>query len=130
MVLKRFRFVTLRCSVPRDVNRYAAVKGELRYDLRKRPTNTGQPFSRPVLESGTAFKTVYLSKAPKAMTHERMAEVLNAHERQMRIELQLSGRLVRKVTRIASGSEGDCKLLMSWEILGSKKTKAWRKQQC
>lgn len=108
---------------------WPVVKGTLRSDLRQRPTNKGQPFSRPVLESGTAIKTVYLSKASTKLSQEALEKALDGHERTMRSELQDSGRIVRKVTRTLAGAEGDVRLLMTWEILGAKRTKLYRKRQ-
>ena len=111
----------------RDPNRYKCVEGRLRFDLMERPQNKGQPYSRPVIESGTAYKTVYLSKAAKTVGYEKMAEVLDYHEYLMRKELQASGKIVRKVTRTITGQEGDCRIIMTWEVLGAKRTKHYRR---
>lgn len=113
----------------RDVNRYQVVQGRLRPDLMQRPENKGQPYSRPVIDSGVATKVVYLSKAPKDYTYQQLAAALEFHERKMRIELEQAGKMVRKVTRTIAGAEGDARLHMTWEVLGEKRTKHYRRAQ-
>lgn len=121
-------FVWGRMSTTTAGDRYKwpAVRKELRHDLRTQTQNKGQPFSRPVLESGTALKTVYLSKASQKLSQEQLEKAMENHERIMRKELQASGRIVRKITKTLAGIEGDVRLMMTWEILGAKKTKEYR----
>lgn len=106
-----------------------ATKGQLLPEFRQFPQNKGQPFSRPTIETGTAHKTVYLSKAQSKLTQDQMERALAAHVSSMRRELQRSGKLVTGMTKTLSGAEGDCRIIMTWSVLGEKRTKHWRKAQ-
>ena len=106
---------------------YTVTDGVLVWSHRERPERKGQPFSRAVLESGTAIKTVYLSKAQEKTTEKEAERILQFHERDMRKEMQKDGRLILRLTRIMSGQRGDVRLLADWVILGVKKTKHHRR---
>ena len=112
---------------PRAERKYVATKGQLTQQFRQFPNRQAPKNSRPVLESGTAVKTVYLSKAPIDWDREKLEKALESHEKRMFIELQDSGRIVRKVIKTLAGMEGDVRIQMVWEILGTKNTKAYRK---
>lgn len=109
----------------RDVNRYKAVNGVLRWDLWARKDRVPPPFSRPVIDSGEAFKTVYLSKAPAHFTHEDMEKALNHHVRAMQKELQAQDRMVTSIVKTLRGE--DAVIHMKWVVYGAKRNKHWRR---
>jgi hypothetical protein len=111
----------------RDVNRYQAVNNTLRWDLWQRPNRTPPPFSRPVVDSGEAYKRVYLSKAPAHFTSEQLSIALDSHVRKMQKELAQTGKLVISITKTLDGQDGDVRLIMKWVVLGAKRTKHWRR---
>lgn len=107
--------------------RYDDVRnGVLSPKLMSNPERVAPKNSRPVLESGSAYKTIYLSKAPSSMGHEELAKALEKHVRQMQAELQYDGKLVTKTVKTITG-EGDARVTMSWVILGVKNTKHTRR---
>lgn len=112
---------------PRHERNYIATNGLLNPQYHQNPERQAPPFSRPVLESGTAIKTVYLSRAPQELTSEQLAKALDNHTRKMQAEIQASGRIVRRVIKTVAGLEGDVRIQMMWEILGSKPTKHYRR---
>ncbi len=84
---------------------------------------------RPILDSGSAYKIVYLSKAPAHLTNEQLEKAINSHVRTFRKELQAQGKLVKKINRSLYGIMGDVRLEALWEVLGVKRTKAFRRAQ-
>ncbi len=114
-------------KLPRAERHYVVTKGQLTREFRAYPQNKGQPYSRPVLESGTAVKTIYISKAPMDMTSEQLEKALDRHETIMRKEITSTGRIVRKVIKTLHGLEGDVRFQMVWEVLGVKNTKKVRR---
>lgn len=111
----------------RDVNRYQAVNNLLRWDLWQRHNRQPPPFSRPVVDSGEAYKKVYLSKAPAHYDSEQLTKALEHHVRKMQKELAQSGKLVSSITKTIDGKDGDVRIIMKWVVLGAKRTKHWRR---
>lgn len=112
----------------RDVNRYKAVNGVLRWDLWERKDRQAPPFARPVIESGEAYKKVYLSKAPADFDSEKLTKALENHVRRMQKELARDGKLVTAITKTLDGQEGDVRVIMKWVVLGQKRNKHWRRR--
>lgn len=77
---------------------------------------------REVIDSGEAFKTVYLSKAPAEWDADRLGLELEKHVTVMRKEVQQTGRLVRIVQKFPTGY-GDVRIIMKWVKLGDKYSK-------
>lgn len=108
---------------------YIATKGRLNPQHRQNPERQPPPFARPVIDSGTAFKTVYLSRAPEKWGNDELLKALEHHEYLMRKELQAKGYIVRKTIRTVSGLGGDVRVQMLWEVLGEKRTKTYRRNR-
>ncbi len=105
---------------------YLVTKRKLTYPSLQHPQNKGQPYSRPVLESGEAVKNVYLSKAPPSFGNDELEKALNDHIRRMRKEMHRDGKQITKITKVLWG-EGDVRLIATWQVLGAKRTKKYRK---
>lgn len=80
---------------------------------------------RPVIDSGDAVKTIYLSKAPPSFGHEDLQRAMDWHIKDMRRELNFHGRTPTKITKVLWG-EGDVRVIMHWEVYGNKPTKRER----
>ena len=83
---------------------------------------------RPILDSGSAYKVVYLSKAPLVFTNEQMEKAMDHHIRTMYKELQAQGKTVLKINKSLHGIMGDVKIEAIWVVLGEKRTKEWRRR--
>jgi hypothetical protein len=116
-------------KLPRSERNYVVTGGVLNAAFRQNPNRRPAPFSRPVIDSGTAYKTVYLSRAPLSLDNEGLVKALERHEFLMRKELQDRGYIVRKTIRTVAGLNGDIRVQMLWEKLGEKRTKEFRKAQ-
>lgn len=112
----------------RDVNRYDVVNNVLRWDLWERKNPERPPFARPIIDSGEAFKKVYLSKAPVDFDSEKLAKALEHHVRKMQAELARDGKLVTSITKTLDGKEGDVRVICRWVVLGQKRNKHWRRR--
>lgn len=73
---------------------------------------------RPVLESGEAYKIVYVSKAPADMKFDELDKAVSGHQRLLRRELQRQGKLVKRCYRLLHDME--VKLVAEWQVLGDK----------
>lgn len=81
---------------------------------------------RPVLETGKAVKTIFLSQAPKDMTPEDAGKAMDSHVNKMIGELVKSGKVVTSISKSIVGY-GDVKVVMKWAVLGEKQTKKARR---
>lgn len=81
---------------------------------------------RPVLETGKAVKTIFMSQAPADMTPDDAHEAIQRHVNQMTGELVKGGKVVTGISKSIVGY-GDVKITMKWAVLGEKQTKKARR---
>lgn len=81
---------------------------------------------RPVLETGKAVKTVFLSQAPADLAPDKASEVIDRHVGTMIAELVKGGKVVTGISKSVVGY-GDVKITMKWAVLGEKQTKKARR---
>lgn len=114
---------------PERHQKYLVSSGQLTYPNRSNPKTERRPGARPVIDSGQAYKTVFLSKAPPKWGTDELNKALDHHIHKMRKEVAADGKLVTKIYTTVWGVDGDCRIVMNWEVLGEKRTKSWRKAQ-
>lgn len=81
---------------------------------------------RPILETGKAVKTVFMSQARADMTPDDAHEAVQRHVNQMIGGLVKGGKVVTSISKSIVGY-GDVKITMKWVVLGEKQTKKARR---
>ena len=81
---------------------------------------------RPIIETGTATKYVYLSQAPQKLTPDEANDAIRRHIGLMVAELGKENKLVTSITKTVVGW-GDVRVQAKWVVLGEKETKKARR---